>query len=644
MILLAKSFLRHYFFAVVQTASKPHPTRGQTTLTARTMTPHPAPRTLMESEMRKPALCSSQSIVSYSTKSYKAVSVPMGKPVLIKDIAQWKTGKKPVARTELRLWRDTANLYLHVSCLEPKPELIRTENKQDGMGVWKGDLIEIFFGAIEPVPWLLQLAVGAGGGRFDSRGLYDQWEAKTSHDSAGWHAEIRIPMSFLRLNNLSTGFNLCRQNLARQEYSSWANLETKFHEPENFADLLFCDYDEAFFAKTGCLPEKRLTRTSFEKEIALRFVPAESVVHGPYLSNPSPDGMTVSWATAGMSGAMLEYRKKGTQEWLLHPVNHQSGILQQNSRMHIAHLTGLEENTVYEYRLINLTPLLNKRNLTPAEEPLAFRTMTTKAKEFSFAACSDIHSNTLILKKLMELPEVQQTTFFVNLGDMLSSMAGPAALFEGFLDLQTELYAKEKPLVFVRGNHEQIGTFAADYFQLMPHPSGRTYYAFRHGKVCFLALDTGNDHPDDAAGIHRNTAMIAEERKWLQEVVQSKLFREASFRVAFLHMPLYSDKYDSQAGISLLDGMFEDAPLHLLISGHVHRYFRINPFSGECTAGEKKLQIQNTPILPFTVIANNTNTTVLVKVTPTALQVQILDTTGKIVDKLSILPNAQIAD
>ena len=35
MILLAKSFLRHYFFAVVQTASKPHPTRGQTTLTAR---------------------------------------------------------------------------------------------------------------------------------------------------------------------------------------------------------------------------------------------------------------------------------------------------------------------------------------------------------------------------------------------------------------------------------------------------------------------------------------------------------------------------------------------------------------------------------------------------------------------------------
>ena len=34
MILLEISFFRHYVFAVVQTASKPHPTRGQTTLTA----------------------------------------------------------------------------------------------------------------------------------------------------------------------------------------------------------------------------------------------------------------------------------------------------------------------------------------------------------------------------------------------------------------------------------------------------------------------------------------------------------------------------------------------------------------------------------------------------------------------------------
>ena len=594
--------------------------------------------------MKRPVQRFSQTIVSYSTKPYKALSVPLGKPVLIKDIYQWKSGKKPVGGTELRLCRDPANLYLHVSCFEPDPALIQSENIQDGMGIWNGDLIEIFFGAIEPVPWLLQLAVGAGGGRFDSRGQYDQWEASTSRDSAGWYAEIRIPVSFLRLNNLSTGFNLCRQNMARQEYSSWARLESKFHEPENFAELLFCDYDLAFFAKTGYPPEKRLSRNSFEKEISLCFVPAESVIHGPYLSNPSPDGMTVFWATAGMSGAMLEYRKKGTQEWLLYPVSHQNGILQRDSRMHVAHLAGLKENTVYEYRLVNWAPLLNKRKLTPSGKPLSFRTLTSKTKAFSFAVCSDIHSNTQILSKLMQLPGVRQTAFFVNLGDMLSSMSGPDAFFEGFLDLQTELYAKEKPLVFVRGNHEQIGIFSTDFFRMMNHPSGKTYYAFRHGKVCFLALDAGNDHPDDSEGIYRNTSMIAEERKWLQEVVQSELFQTASFRVAFLHMPPYNGEYDSRAAMSLLDGLFEEAPLHLLVSGHVHRYFRMNPFSGECTTERKKPQMKSTPVLPFTVVANDTDTVVMVKVTSAALQVQVINADGKTVDKLTLLPNAQLAE
>jgi len=39
MILLEILFSRHYVFAVVQTASKPHPTRGRTTLTARAKQP-----------------------------------------------------------------------------------------------------------------------------------------------------------------------------------------------------------------------------------------------------------------------------------------------------------------------------------------------------------------------------------------------------------------------------------------------------------------------------------------------------------------------------------------------------------------------------------------------------------------------------
>lgn len=582
-------------------------------------------------------------IVSYFSKRYKAVAVPIRKEAVVKDIFQYKTEMKPEGRTELRLRYDAESLFLAVSCFEPDASLVRAENRQDGMGIWSGDMIEIFFGAIEPVPWLLQLGVGAGGGRFDSRGDYGLWEASTSRDSAGWYADIRIPLSLLRLHNLSLGFNLCRQAVARKEFSSWAELEHKFHEPENFGELLFSDYDTAFFAKTGIPCAEKLSRNEFEKKISEFFIPAEKLLHGPFLSNPSPDSMTVSWETAGMSGAVLEYRKKGREEWISLPVSHRNGVLRRNERFHSVHLSGLENGTDYEYRMVNWSPLLKKQETVPAGKLFSFRTLDTGKKEFTFALCSDIHSDTNILKQFMRLPFVKRTDFFVDLGDMLSCMCGPDAFYEGFLDIQTELYAKEKPLVFVRGNHEQIGIFSADYTRMMNHPSGKTYYAFRHGNVCFLALDGGNDHADDADGIYRNTEMIAEERKWLEKVVKSELFRTASFRIALLHMPPYNDEYDSSAGMSLLGGLFKKDPLHLLISGHVHHYFRMNPFSGECTTKNKTAQMKNTPVLPFTVVANDTTTVLLVKASPDSLKIRVVKADGNPVDEFTILPDGTLA-
>ncbi len=593
--------------------------------------------------MKEPSLMTGRRIVSYFSKRYKAAAVPARKTVVINDIFQYKTEKKPEGRTELRVRRDAENLYLEVSCFEPDSSLIRAENTQDGMSVWKGDLIEIFFGAVEPVPWLLQLAVGAGGGRFDGRGHYDQWEASTSRDSAGWYAKVRIPLRILRINNLSVGFNLCRSCAVRQEFSSWSELEGKFHEPENFGELLFCDYDMAFFAKTGIPSGKELSRTDFEKKVSELSVPAETLLHGPFISNPSPDAMTVSWETAGMSGAFLEYRKKGCPEWLSRPVSHRNGVLRRNERFHTVHLVELENGTAYEYRLVNWSPLLKKREVVPSGRPFSFRTLDTGKKEFSFAVCSDIHSDTHILKKFMELSGIRRTDFFVDLGDMLSCMCGPEAFYEGFLDIQTEFYAREKPLVFVRGNHEQVGLFSADYTRMMNHPSGKTYYAFRHGNVCFLVLDAGNDHADDADGIYRNADMILEERKWLEEVVKSEIFRTAVFRIAFLHMPPYNDEYDSRAGMSLLDGVFKKNPLHLLIGGHVHHYFRIDPFSGECTTGKKTALMKNTPVLPFTVVANDTDTAVFVKASPDSLKIRVVNADGKVVDEFTVLPNARLA-
>ena len=123
-------------------------------------------------------------LVSYRTARYKAVAVPAGRrPAVIRDIMRFRAGTPPAGRTEVRLRHTASHLLLDVRCREPDPAAIRTGNTRDGMELWSGDLIEIFFGAIEPVPWQLQLAVGAGGGRFDSSGRYDQSAAECSFAS-----------------------------------------------------------------------------------------------------------------------------------------------------------------------------------------------------------------------------------------------------------------------------------------------------------------------------------------------------------------------------------------------------------------------------------------------------------------------------
>ncbi len=579
--------------------------------------------------------------VSYFSKKYKAIALSPGKEVLIEDIRQFRTGRVPAGKTKVRIWQSSGMLNIVIFCFEPDSTQIRANVSEDGMGIWEDDLVEVFFGAIDPVPWQVQLAVGAGGGRFDSQGSYGSWHAHCMPMpiQKGWIVRIGIMLDMLPMQNLRMGFNICRQSVARQEFSTWAVLETAFHEVENYGELFFCDYQTAWLMKTGKEHKKSLNRRNFEKEVVELAIPSEQVAHGPFLSNPAQNTMTISWATAGLSAAMLEYKKEGTGKWEEFPVGRENGILRRNSRLHIAHLSGLEADTSYQYRLLNWSSLLHKRVFFPQQAPLTFRTLSAAPCAFSFAACSDIHSNVMMLKTLMQLPEVRETTFLVNLGDMLSRMSGPDAFYDGFLDLQSGVYAKEKPLVFVRGNHEQVGIFAADYLQMLPHPSGKTYYTFQHGAVFFLVLDAGDDKADEPGGLSCNSQLQEEQRLWLQLVAQSEAYQKASFRIALLHMPPYNDEYSSMASRSILSGIPESRPLDLLLCGHVHQYFRMLPFSGECRCFGKapKVSMKKTPLLPFTVVGNDTNTLVQVEVTQENLQVRVLDCQGACIDQFEVI-------
>jgi predicted phosphodiesterase len=208
--------------------------------------------------------------------------------------------------------------------------------------------------------------------------------------------------------------------------------------------------------------------------------------------------------------------------------------------------------------------------------------------------------------------------------------------YKGFLDLESKWCQDTgKSLYFVRGNHEQIGTFAGLYQDLLPHPAGKSYYTFRQGDTLFIALDAGNDKPDGDSGLFRNDDMIREQQEWLKELTRSAEYRNARWRIALIHMPVYKRRYDSDAAFSLLRLIPET---DLILSGHLHRYFTVEPETGVCFFKRENLTMVSPDTLNALTIANDIDTLLQVDVTEDHLMVNVIEQYGNVIDTLRIDP------
>ena len=75
-------------------------------------------------------------------------------------------------------------------------------------------------------------------------------------------------------------------------------------------------------------------------------------LHGPWLSLPSENTMTVTWITRVKCAAGIRYWEKGTtnaiERW-----NVKCGMPEYTKTIHAFHLSGLKPGTDYEYRLLS---------------------------------------------------------------------------------------------------------------------------------------------------------------------------------------------------------------------------------------------------------------------------------------------------
>ena len=138
----------------------------------------------------------------------------------------------PSVATEFKILYDPKNLYIAFRCHDPEPDKIeRRLSRRDGFA---GDWVEVNIDSYNDKRTAFSFSITAAGVKGDefisnNGNNWDSswnpiWYAKTQIDSAGWTAEIRIPLSQLKFSDAPEqvwGLQSTRRFFREEERSLW---------------------------------------------------------------------------------------------------------------------------------------------------------------------------------------------------------------------------------------------------------------------------------------------------------------------------------------------------------------------------------------------------------------------------------------
>lgn len=322
---------------------------------------------------------------------------------------------------------------------------------------------------------------------------------------------------------------------------------------------------------------------------------------GPYLQELTTDGVTVVFEHDIPSISWLEVREKGSTEVMefYQTVNGRvkaySQILgMKNPAVPVQNFAiraeGLKPATTYEYRVRAHKVVSENSNGVSANTAFSsiyngtwyqFTTQDPQQKEHHIFITSDMHNRPDTLEALLKYLDYQTCDRIIYNGDMINYMQnGSQEPYTGFINTSVNLFARNKPFEYLRGNHETRGDMSRHIMDYFPRKSGQLYNAYRWGDMEIILLDCGEDKIDTAEeyfGMASFFSYREEMARWFQELIRTDEFRTAKYRIIICHftMLLNNDKPTDKFGgephlITLLTPLLKQCDIDMLISGHYH--------------------------------------------------------------------------
>jgi len=374
--------------------------------------------------------------------------------------------------------------------------------------------------------------------------------------------------------------------------------------------------------------------------ISFQTLPAQekpfAIEHGPYLQGLTENGVTIVWTTNRKGISWVELAPDDSTHFYLTErprfFSESSGFKVVDS-VHMVTLHGLKQNTTYRYRIYSQEVLSHvgtkvrygdvAASNVYRSKPLKFSTSHPSKNEISFLVLNDLHGNNELMETLLKGTDWKKTDLVFFNGDMTNDIRSEEQLFSDFLDKAVELFARETPMYYARGNHETRGNFATSFPTYFPTSTGELYYLLRQGPVCFVVLDCGEDKPDsdlEYSGIVAFDRYRDKQAEWLKSALTQKIFLEAPYRIVIIHMPPFGGWHGEKEIEEKFIPLLNSAGIDVMLCGHLHRYIHRKAGDG----------------VNFPVIANANRSVIKAFADQQHLLIDIVDSDGKTIDTLKI--------
>lgn len=299
----------------------------------------------------------------------------------------------------------------------------------------------------------------------------------------------------------------------------------------------------------------------------------------PFLQNPIGGGVTISWFTNVLTHGWIEF---GTDKNLAEKAETRiGGQTVANVDHHKIRIEKLNPGTTYYYRAVSREVLkygAYKKEFGKIEhsEVYSFTLPDSKSENFTALIFNDLHKKEQTLDALMEHVQDMEYDFIIYNGDCIDDPVNERDAIQFISYSNEQVNAAEKPVFYIRGNHEIRGAYSVDLNDIIDYVGGLTFSAFNWGDTRFVFLDCGEDKPDDHwvyYGLNSFEELRNTQLDFLEKERQNKDFKKAAKRVVVHHIPLHGLREKSYAPCTeLWTDVLNQSNISLAINGHTHRF------------------------------------------------------------------------